>query len=75
MIKSNKIGRPAEYDSSTTAQNEANKRWAEKNKEHKKYLSYRTYSRSFIRKLATEDDLKELVNLIEERSKEIGKEG
>ncbi|CAK1229857.1 hypothetical protein R82291_FJPPFKPJ_00668 [Fructobacillus cardui] len=62
-----KVGRPAEYESSTTAQNEANKRWAEKNKEHKKYLSYRTYSRSFIRKLATEDDLNELEQLIQER--------
>lgn len=65
----NKSGRPAEYDSSTTAQNEANKRWAQKNKEHKKYLSYRTYSRSFIRKLATADDLDELSALIEERRK------
>lgn len=70
-----KMGRPKIYESTTTAQNEANKRWAEKNKEHKKYLNYRSTSRSFIRKLATEEDLKELVNLIEERSKEIGKEG
>ncbi|GAP00123.1 hypothetical protein FFIC_281290 [Fructobacillus ficulneus] len=30
-----KVGWPSEYESSTTAQNEANKRWAEKNKEHK----------------------------------------
>ena len=73
MMENKNTGRPAEYESSTTAQNEANKRWAQKNKEHKKYLSYRTYSRSFIRKLATEEDLKELVSLIEERSKKIGK--
>ena len=61
------MGRPAVYESSTTAQNEANKRWAEKNKEHKKYLNYRSTSRSFIRKLATEDDLNELEQLIQER--------
>lgn len=36
---------------SKNAQTEANKRWAAKNKEHKKYLSYRTYARSFIKKL------------------------
>lgn len=62
-----KVGRPAEFESTTTAQNEANKRWAEKNKEHKKYLNYRSTSRSFIRKLATDDDLNELEQLIQER--------
>ncbi|MBS9336393.1 hypothetical protein [Fructobacillus papyrifericola] len=56
-------------------QNEKNKKWRDKNKKHNRYLSYRSTSRSFIRKLATADDLKELINLIEERSKEIGKEG
>ncbi|MDF7627331.1 hypothetical protein PUF88_05345 [Lactobacillaceae bacterium L1_55_11] len=65
------MSRPAKFTSKTTAQNEANKRWAEKNKEHKKYLSYRTYSRSFIRNLATEADLTELDKLIEERRKEL----
>lgn len=49
------------------AQTEANKRWQDKNKEHAKYLQYRTYARSFIRKLATEDDLKELEKLIADR--------
>ena len=49
------------------AQTEANKRWQTKNKEHAKYLQYRTYARSFIRKLATDDDLDELERLIVER--------
>ena len=49
------------------AQTEANKRWQDKNKEHAKYLQYRTYARSFIRKLATEDDLEELEKLIADR--------
>ena len=50
-----------------SAQTEANKRWQDKNKEHAKYLQYRTYARSFIRKLATEDDLEELEKLIADR--------
>lgn len=49
------------------AQTEANKRWQDKNKEHAKYLQYRTYARSFIRMLATEDDLEELEKLIADR--------
>ncbi|APS41428.1 hypothetical protein FOL01_0569 [Weissella jogaejeotgali] len=49
------------------AQTEANKRWQDKNKEHAKYLQYSTYARSFIRKLATEDDLEELEKLIADR--------
>lgn len=56
-------------------QTEKNKRWQSNNKERAKYLNYRSTSRSFVRKLATEEDLKELISLIEERSKEIGKEG
>lgn len=48
-------------------QNEKNKKWRDKNKAHNRYLSYRSTSRSFIRKLATEEDLSELVSLIEER--------
>lgn len=54
-------------DMSENKQTQANLKWAEKNKERKKYLSYRTYARSFIRKLATTADLDELENLITER--------
>ncbi|CAK1227941.1 hypothetical protein [Fructobacillus tropaeoli] len=48
-------------------QTEKNKKWRDKNKEYNRYLSYRSTSRSFIRKLATEDDLNELEQLIHER--------
>lgn len=48
-------------------QTQANLKWAEKNKEHKKYLTYRTMARAFIRKLATDDDIEELKQLIAER--------
>lgn len=45
----------------------ADKKWIEKNKEHRSYLSQRSTARSFIRKKATVDDLTELEHLIEER--------
>ncbi|KAA8433627.1 hypothetical protein FKV73_02480 [Weissella paramesenteroides] len=49
------------------SQTEANKRWQSSNKEHAKYLQYRSYARSFIKKFATEGDLNELKKLIAER--------
>lgn len=48
-----------------------NKRWAEKNKEHKRYLSYRSTTRTFIRKYAKKEDLKELKELIKEKEKSL----
>lgn len=65
-----KRGRPRTTPEGKDAQNEANKRWAQNNKEHKKYLSYRTYARSFIRKLATQADLDELKQIIKDRESE-----
>ena len=56
-------------------QTEANKRWAEKNKEHAKYLSNRSRSRSFIKKQATLVDLEELEALIEQRKKDLNQNG
>ena len=55
----------------TNKQQIYNKRWAEKNKERKRYLSYRTTTRTFIRKYAKEEDLKELKELIKEREKSL----
>ncbi|OJG82844.1 hypothetical protein RV14_GL002136 [Enterococcus ratti] len=52
-------------------QTEANKKWQEKNKEHAKYLSNRSRSRSFIRNQATFEDLEELEQLIAERKKDL----
>lgn len=46
---------------------EANKRWADKNKEHSNYLKTRSTARSFIRNKATLEDLDELEILIKER--------
>lgn len=49
---------------------EADKRWREKKPERRKYLSHRSRARSFIRDVATAEDLQELKALIEEREKQ-----
>ena len=54
----------------TEAQKRANKAWADKNKERRNYLSRRSSARSFIRNVATQEDLLELKNMIEERLKD-----
>lgn len=50
-------------------QKEADKRWIEKNKEHKNYLNRRSNARGFIRTLAKKEDLEELKELIEKTLK------
>lgn len=50
-------------------QTEANKRWQESNRERTRYLRNRSTSRSFIKKQATEEDLNELQDLLNERKK------
>ena len=52
-----------------TPQQRANKRWNEKNREHRNYLTKRSTSRGFIRNHATKDDLLELQELIKESFK------
>ena len=54
----------------TKKQQEYNKKWAEQNKEHKRKLSYRSTSRTFIRNYADEDDLNELKEMIENKLNE-----
>lgn len=48
-------------------QTEANKKWQSQNRERQRYLSRRSTARNFIKKDATEDDLKEMAQLIEKR--------
>ena len=52
-----------------TPQQKANKKWNEKNREHRNYLTKRSTSRGFIRSNATKDDLLELQELIKENLK------
>lgn len=49
---------------------EADRRWIEKNKEHRRYLSARSTARSFIRNRATQEDLLELKDEINQLLKE-----
>ena len=50
---------------------EAQKRWNEKNKERRSYLSSRSSARSFIRNKATIEDLQELRAMIDARESEL----
>ena len=52
-------------------QAEANKRYREKNRGHRNYLSARSGARSFINNKATIDDLTELESLIQKRKDEL----
>ncbi len=49
----------------------ADKKWAENNREHKRYLNARSGARGFIRNKAKFEDLEELEVLINERKKEL----
>lgn len=53
------------------ARKKANKKWDDKNKERMKYLRYRSYTKTFINKLSTVEDLDDLSALIEERRRKI----
>ena len=53
------------------AQIRASRKWEENNKERNRYLSARRQARSFIRKYATEEDLKELEDMIEEKRNQL----
>lgn len=52
---------------------EADRRWAEANREYKRYLTARSSARSFIRTKAKLDDLDELSAMIDERRAELEK--
>ena len=54
-----------------TPQQKANKKWNEKNRAHRNYLTKRSMSRGFIRNHATQEDLLELQELIQERFERI----
>lgn len=55
-----------EYD-----QQEYNRKYAEKNKDHVNYLKARTAARSFIKNKSTQEDLEELKALIQNRENEL----
>ncbi|MCS4488392.1 hypothetical protein [Streptococcus sciuri] len=51
------------------AQKRATKKWNEKNREHRNYMTKRSTARGFIRNNATLADLEELEGLIKEKRK------
>lgn len=54
-------------DENKNPQTQANKKWQEQNREKARYLRNRSTARSFIKKQATLEDIKELEELIAER--------
>lgn len=50
---------------------ERNQKWLLKNPEKKKYYEYKSRSKSFIINLATEEDLKEIIDMCKQKIKEI----
>lgn len=55
------------------AQKRAKKKWEQKNKERTLYISNRSAARSFIRNRATEDDLHDLAQMIDDKLKNFEK--
>lgn len=53
------------------AQRKANKKWDEKNKERKSYINKRSTAKSFILNLATEEDLENITEYVEQRRTEL----
>lgn len=51
------------------AQRKANSKWDKANKGRKAYINKRSTCRSFLRNLATEEDLNEMEEIIKERKK------
>lgn len=49
----------------------ANKKWDEKNKDRKRYITYRSQAKSFIIKYATKEDLDNLEKIITERREKL----
>ena len=56
------------------AQLKASKKWDEEHKEQKKYIVARSQAKRFIRKLATQEDLKNLKKIIEVKENNMNKE-
>ncbi|MCC4370548.1 hypothetical protein LMB49_10815 [Limosilactobacillus reuteri] len=51
------------------AQRRANKKWNDKHKEENRIYRYRSYARKYVKDIASEEDLEELQQLINDRMK------
>ncbi|GAK30991.1 hypothetical protein WOSG25_061210 [Weissella oryzae SG25] len=62
------VGRPRKYtDGTTNAQNEANKRYREKNRERTRRTNYKSHGKTFISEYATVEELAEIIEQAEKR--------
>lgn len=57
----------------TEARKRANKKWDEKNKAKRKLYLYRSHAKTFVREIASVDDLKALRQMIDDRLAKIKK--
>lgn len=55
----------------TEAQKRARDKWNQENKAKKKVYSYRSYTRKFIKEMATLDDIEKIKQLLAEREQEL----
>lgn len=53
------------------AHKRANKKWKDNNKDKQRIYQYRSYARSFIKNMASSEDLDELLKLIAQRRQEL----
>lgn len=58
-------------DKTSEAQKRASREWKKRNPARTKYMSYKSSAKTFIRHHATETDIKELENLINERKEKL----
>ncbi|MGU9970908.1 hypothetical protein [Limosilactobacillus fermentum] len=49
------------------AKKKANRKWNEANKDKQRIYLYRSHAKKYVRDIASEDDLKELRQMIDER--------
>lgn len=55
------------------AQKRASKKWSQSNKEKIKVITYRSCAKTFIKRIASVEELDNLVEMIKERKKELTK--
>ena len=63
----------SEYMPVAEAQKRASKKWSQSNKDKIKMITYRSCAKTFIKKIATAEELDSLMEMINERKKELAK--
>ena len=63
----------SEYMPVSEAQKRASKKWSQSNKDKIRRITYRSCAKTFIKKIATAEELDALMEMINERKKELSK--